>query len=81
MAALPLELSDFVDRETWTYAKTMPKWLHEYLVRERGSDEDQATRLAVVVTSTRTPALPSIAIRVSMLKRSIFPQTRLLIRG
>lgn len=31
----PTELRDFVDAETWTYAKTMPKWPHEYLVRER----------------------------------------------
>ena len=33
-------LRDFADRETWTYAKTMPKWPHEYLVRERVGDED-----------------------------------------
>ena len=31
----PQELRDFVNRETWTYAKTMPKWPHEYIVRER----------------------------------------------
>ena len=31
----PPELSDFVSREDWTYAKTMPKWPHEYIVRER----------------------------------------------
>jgi len=29
------ELRRFVDEETWTYAKTMPKWPHEYLVRDR----------------------------------------------
>jgi hypothetical protein len=29
------ELRDFVNQEKWTYAKTMPKWPHEYLVRER----------------------------------------------
>ena len=33
------ELRDFIDRETWTFAKTMPDWPHEYLVRER-VDED-----------------------------------------
>jgi len=32
---LPEELQCFVNEENWTYAKTMPKWPHEYLVRER----------------------------------------------
>lgn len=32
---LPEELQRFVDEETWIYAKTMPKWPHEYLVRDR----------------------------------------------
>jgi hypothetical protein len=31
----PEELRRFVDSERWTYAKTMPDWPHEYLVRER----------------------------------------------
>ena len=31
---LPTHLRDFVDSETWTFAKTMPKWPHEYLVRD-----------------------------------------------
>ncbi len=31
----PPELSDFVSREKWAYAKTMPRWPHEYIVRER----------------------------------------------
>jgi len=34
-----LEFSDnvraFVDCERWTFAKTMPEWPHEYLVRSR----------------------------------------------
>jgi len=33
--SLSPELRDFVNRETWTYAKTMPKWPHEYLVLEK----------------------------------------------
>jgi hypothetical protein len=33
--AFPEDLRSFVDRERWTYAKTMPEWPHEYLVRER----------------------------------------------
>jgi hypothetical protein len=28
-------LRRFVDTEKWTYAKTMPTWPHEYIVRER----------------------------------------------
>ena len=33
--SLPSELLAFVDETMWTYAKTMPKWPHEYIVRER----------------------------------------------
>ncbi len=32
---LPGHLRAFVDRERWTFAKTMPEWPHEYIVRER----------------------------------------------
>ena len=32
---LPDDLRDFVDSSQWTFAKTMPEWPHEYLVRER----------------------------------------------
>jgi hypothetical protein len=28
-------LLDFITTEKWTYAKTMPEWPHEYIVRER----------------------------------------------
>ncbi len=35
----PDELLRFVKGEKWTYAKTMPKWPHEYLVRERVDEE------------------------------------------
>lgn len=31
----PEELRRFVNEETWTYAKTMPEWPHEYIVRGR----------------------------------------------
>ena len=41
----PPALRDFVDRETWTCAKTMPTWPHEYLVRERAGDEGLFVRL------------------------------------
>jgi hypothetical protein len=33
------ELKRFTSEERWTYAKTMPAWPHEYLVRERVNDE------------------------------------------
>ncbi|RPJ17573.1 MAG: hypothetical protein EHM30_03180 [Desulfobacteraceae bacterium] len=33
--ALPDELRNFVDSSKWTFAKTMPEWPHEYIVRER----------------------------------------------
>lgn len=35
MAGFPDHIRAFVDRERWTFAKTMPKWPHEYLVRNR----------------------------------------------
>ena len=35
MTPFPEDLRRFVDEERWTYAKTMPDWPHEYLVRER----------------------------------------------
>ena len=44
MMRFPAELRDFVDHETWTYAKTMPEWPHEYIVRER-VDEDLFVQL------------------------------------
>jgi len=32
---LPGVLRDFVDTAEWTFAKTMPEWPHEYIVRDR----------------------------------------------
>ena len=37
--SFPQQLRDFVESETWTFAKTMPVWPHEYLVRERVDNE------------------------------------------
>jgi hypothetical protein len=31
---LPGDLREFVDTSTWTHARTMPEWPHEYIVRE-----------------------------------------------
>jgi hypothetical protein len=33
--ALPGILREFISSSKWTYAKTMPEWPHEYLVRDR----------------------------------------------
>jgi hypothetical protein len=33
--ALPDDLREFVATSKWTFAKTMPEWPHEYLVRDR----------------------------------------------
>ena len=33
--SFPEELRSFVREEKWTFAKTMPEWPHEYIVRER----------------------------------------------
>ena len=41
---LPRALRDFVDSEAWAFAKTMPEWPHEYVVRDR-VDEDIFVRL------------------------------------
>ena len=37
--SFPATLRAFVDAAEWTFAKTMPKWPHEYIVRERGDGE------------------------------------------
>jgi hypothetical protein len=34
-ASLPANLHEFIANEKWTFAKTMPKWPHEYIIRER----------------------------------------------
>jgi hypothetical protein len=33
--SFPPELRSFVNEVKWTFAKTMPQWPHEYIVRER----------------------------------------------
>ncbi len=32
---LPSVLQKFIDSVQWTFAKTMPEWPHEYIVRDR----------------------------------------------
>ena len=31
----PAQLLTFVNEQKWTFAKTMPEWAHEYIVRNR----------------------------------------------
>ena len=38
-ASFSPRLRAFVDRERWTFAKTMPEWPHEYIVRERVDEQ------------------------------------------
>jgi hypothetical protein len=35
----PPDLRAFVDTQDWTFAKTMPEWPHEYIVRDRVDQE------------------------------------------
>lgn len=42
--ALPNALQEFIDSTQWTFAKTMPEWPHEYIVRKQ-VDEDLFVRL------------------------------------
>jgi hypothetical protein len=42
----PADLREFVDAQQWTFAKTMPQWPHEYIVRDR-VDEVLFERLVV----------------------------------
>jgi DNA replication protein DnaC len=44
----PAELRAFVNEQTWTFAKTMPEWPHEYIVRDR-VDEELFERLVVYI--------------------------------
>ena len=43
-AQLPRNMQDFIIAVHWTYAKTMPEWPHEYIVRDR-VDEDLFVKL------------------------------------
>ena len=46
MERFPEHVRAFIDRERWTFAKTMPEWPHEYLVRNR---VDETLFVATVV--------------------------------
>lgn len=46
--SFPAELRAFVDEQLWTFAKTMPEWPHEYIVRGR-VDEELFERVVVYI--------------------------------
>jgi len=46
----PQDLRSFLDREQWSFAKTMPIWPHEYLVRHR-VDEQLFERTVIHIRS------------------------------
>ena len=48
--SLPEDLQRFVSEVKWTYAKTMPRWPHEYIVREQ-VDEELFERLVLHIRS------------------------------
>ena len=52
----PADLHTFVESEEWTFAKTMPEWPHEYLVRGR-VHERLFERLVVFIREQGRPAL------------------------
>jgi len=39
LSELPENLLEFIESVRWTYAKTMPEWPHEYIVRNRVDEE------------------------------------------
>jgi len=45
---LTSDLLDFIKSTTWTYAKTMPKWKHEYIVQGK-VDESLFRKLYKVI--------------------------------
>ena len=42
------ELINFINNSAWTYAKTMPNWPHEYIVKER-VDENNFLLLVKII--------------------------------
>lgn len=44
----PKEIKVFVESVEWTFAKTMPKWPHEYIVRRNVSEEAFLTLVSFI---------------------------------
>lgn len=45
----PTELRDFVDRNQWNCARTMPKYPHEYVLMQRCSSADDFFRFVMTI--------------------------------
>ena len=43
------ELRDFIERNPWTYAKTMPKWPHEYVQLWRSTSDEAFFRFVMTI--------------------------------
>jgi len=43
------ELTEFVHAHRWTYAKTMPQWPHEYVVRKNVTDDVSFCRFVMTI--------------------------------
>ena len=43
------ELAAFVQTQRWTYAKTMPQWPHEYVVRKNVSKDETFCRFVMTI--------------------------------
>ena len=43
------ELNAFVQAHAWTYAKTMPQWPHEYVVRKNVADDGAFCRFVMTI--------------------------------
>ena len=37
--SFPPQLEAFIEEQQWTFAKTMPEWPHEYIVRDRVDEQ------------------------------------------
>lgn len=43
------ELHEFVQAHRWTFAKTMPQWPHEYVVRKNVTDDSSFCRFVMTI--------------------------------
>ncbi len=44
-----VELNEFVHCHRWTYARTMPQWPHEYVVRKNVADDASFCRFVMTI--------------------------------
>jgi hypothetical protein len=44
----------FIAKHKWTFAKTMPKWPHEYVVRQKVDDDESFNAFVMLIRRTGT---------------------------